>query len=131
MKTLDIGRIRDSLVDVSVYRTEWVDGKLIANDDELVKRIVGLVSNENGFAACYGVSKVLAAHGRSVHDAQDADAARLYLENTFRAAAKSFELSKYSPVDARYDRVAAMDVDGFSRNKNFTPTAIIPRAAST
>lgn len=123
MNKIDPSRIKDSLIDVSTFPTELREGVLAAKDSTLVDAILEAVEKKNGFAVVYGVNKLLAAHGLDIHADADAEVARNYLEGIFRAAAPRFDLARYSPLEINYDRVAKMDVDGYNKNKSFTPNS--------
>ncbi|WP_439677207.1 hypothetical protein [Embleya sp. MST-111070] len=112
---------QDTIVDVSAYRTEYVDGRLRAVGDELVDELVKLVAEGHGVAVCRGVARTLAAHGLDVHDEHHAAVARDYLESLFRAFGERVDVAAFSPVSIGYDRIAGMDVDGFNKNRHFTP----------
>ncbi|MGZ5970064.1 MAG: hypothetical protein ACXWP4_20470, partial [Polyangiales bacterium] len=123
MKKFDPSRIKDSLIDVSTFPTELREGDFAAPSSALVDAVMEAVEKKNGFAVVYGANKVLAAHGLDIRTDAGADMARRFLEETFRAAAPRFDLSRYSPAQVAYDRVAKMDVDGYNKNKHFTPNS--------
>lgn len=123
MKKLDSSRIKESLIDVSTFPVGMSEGGLGAPSDALVDAVIEAVEKKNGFAAVYGANKLLAARGVDILSDAGAELARRFLEDTFRAAAARFDLSRHSPVAVAYDRVAKMDVDGYNKNKNFTPNS--------
>lgn len=112
-----------SMVDVSGYDAELVDGQLRVVGDGLTTRLIELVADGGGLAVCYGAGALLAKHGMDVHREEDAAVARDYLESVFRAFAAVVDVTKHSPVTMGYDQVAAMDVDGFNKNTSFTPNS--------
>ena len=115
--------VRESRVDVSGYDAELVDGRLRMVGGDLTARLVELVADGAGLAVCHGANALLARHGMDVHREQDAAVARDYLESAFRAFAAEVDVATYSPVAMGYDRVASMDVDGFNKNRHFTPNS--------
>jgi hypothetical protein len=115
--------VKQAMVDVSQYDVELVDGTFRAVGDALVTRIYDLVAAGEGLAVCFGAGTLLSRHGMDVHREQDAAAARDYLESVFRALAAKVDVARYTPVAMGYDRVASMDVDGFNKNKHFTPNS--------
>ncbi|MER7754725.1 hypothetical protein [Kitasatospora sp. NPDC097643] len=117
MKTLPA----HALVDVSAYPTELVDGRLRPVGDAVVTELVHLVAEGEGVAVCHGAAQVLERHGLDVHDTQDAEVARDYLESLFRAFGERIDVAPFSPVVMDYDRIAGMDVDGYNKNTAFTP----------
>lgn len=117
MKTLP----QYAIIDVSAHPTELVDGRLRAVGDELVTELVRLVTEADGVAVCHGVARTLASHGLDVHQEQDAAVGRDYLESLFRAFGARVDVAAFSPVVMDYDRIAGMDVDGYNKNKHFTP----------
>jgi len=114
---------KNAMVDVSGYDAELVDGKFRAVGDELTARLVELVADGAGLAVCHGAGSLLAKHGMDIHDEQHAAVARDYLESIFRTFAAAVDVSRHSPVQVGYDRVAAMDVDGYNKNTSFTPNS--------
>jgi hypothetical protein len=108
-------------LDVSSHPTRLVDGRLEPVGDALVEQAVRLVTGTDGVAVCRGVAGTLAHHGLDVRDEQAAAVARDYLESLFRAFTERIEVARFTPVAIDYDRVARMDVDGFNKNKHFTP----------
>jgi hypothetical protein len=114
---------KEALVDVSAHPVALVDGRLVPSDGSLAARVAGLVTGKHGFAVCYGVNAVLASCGLDVSDDAAAETGREYLENVFRAATELIDVTKFSPIDRRYDHVAKMDVDGYNKNKSFTPNS--------
>jgi hypothetical protein len=123
MKRLDPGRIQESFIDVSTFPTEWREGDLAATGGALVGAIAEVVEKKNGFAVVYGANKLLAARQLDIRTEAGAEVARRFLENLFREAAARFDLSRHSPVEVAYDRIAKMDVDGYHKNKSFTPNS--------
>ncbi|WNG17581.1 hypothetical protein [Cystobacter fuscus] len=123
MKHLDPSRIKESLIDVSTFPTEWREGDLAATGSALVDAIAEAVEKKNGFAVVYGANKVLAARQLDIRTETGAELARRFLEGLFRAATARFDLSRHSPVEVAYDRIAKMDVDGYHKNKSFTPNS--------
>lgn len=114
---------KNAMVDVSGYPVELVDGKFRTHGDELITRLVQLVADGAGLAVCHGAGALLAAHGMDIHNEQHAALARDYLEAVFREFAGVVDVSRHSPVEIGYDRVAAMDVDGYNKNTSFTPNS--------
>jgi hypothetical protein len=123
MKKIDSSRIKDSLIDVSTFPADLSEGDFAAPSSALVDAVAGAVEKKNGFAVVYGANKLLAAHGLDIRTDAGAEVARRYLESLFRAAAARFDLSRHSPVEVAYDRIAKMDVDGYNKNRNFTPNS--------
>ena len=121
MKKIDPSRIKDSLIDVSTFPADLSKGDAAPPNRALVDAIIEAVEKKNGFAVVHGANKLLAAHQLDIHTDAGAERARDYLEGVFRAAAPRFDLAKYSPVEVPYDRVVKMDVDGYNKNKSFTP----------
>ncbi|MFL6129252.1 MAG: hypothetical protein ACJ73E_09325 [Mycobacteriales bacterium] len=115
--------VRESMVDVSGYDAELVDGQLRMVGGELTARLLELVADGAGLAVCHGANALFARHGMDVHRAADAAVARDYLESAFRAFAAEVDAAMNSPVAMGYDRVASMDVDGFNKNTHFTPNS--------
>lgn len=115
--------VRQAMVDVSDYEVELTDGRFGSVPAALTARVEELVAGGAGLAVCHGLSKLLAKHGRDIHDETDAAAARDYLEAIFRAFAAKTDLAKHTPVVMHYDQVASMDVDGFNKNTSFTPNS--------
>jgi hypothetical protein len=114
--------IKESFVDVSKFNTTFANGKITA-DKKLVNKILEQVTHKSGYAVCHGLNKVLAKHGMDIHKAEDAEIARQFLEDTFRELTTLIDLKQYSPVGNTYSHVAKMDVDGYNKNKNFSPNA--------
>jgi hypothetical protein len=114
-------RFHESLVNVSRFPVTLQDGDLVAADSALVDAVIERVGGKAGFAILHSTNALLRAHGLDVRDAAGAEVARRYLEAIFRAAVAHLDLAKYSPVAVGYDRITKMDVDGYNRNKNFTP----------
>lgn len=123
MKNLDPSRIKDSLIDVSTFPTELRDGDFAATSSALVDAVAEAVEKKNGFAVVYGANRMLAARGLDIRTEAGAEVARRFLEGIFRTAAARFDLSRHSPVEVAYDRIAKMDVDGYNKNKSFTPNS--------
>ncbi len=121
--TLTEQTLRDSFIDVSTADVSLADGQLTPTGDALVRSIVDKVERGPGVAVCHGVGRLLSAHGLDIHTEADAAAGRAFLEGLFRAAAERFDVAASTPVMLDYDRVAAMDVDGYNKNKNFTPNS--------
>jgi len=115
--------VKESMVDVSGYDAELVDGRLRMVGGELPARLVDLVADGAGLAVCHGTGALLARHGMDVHREEDAGVGRDYLEAVFRAFAAEADVALRSPVPIGYDRVASMDVDGFNKNVHFTPNS--------
>jgi hypothetical protein len=115
--------VKESMVDVSGYPAELVDGRLRMVGGHLAARLVDLVADGAGLAVCHGANALLARHGMDVHREADAAVARDYLESVFRAFAAEVDVAMHSPVAIGYDRVASMDVDGFNKNRHFTPNS--------
>ncbi len=116
-------RVHESLIDVSRFPVPLLNSELGAPELALVAAVVDAVERRHGFAVLHGMNKLLASHGLDVHTEAGAEAARRYHEAIFRAAAACFDLTRHSPVRIAYDRIAKMDVDGYHRNKNFTPNS--------
>jgi len=112
---------QEAIIDVSAHPTELADGRLRAVGDGLVAELFRLVAEGEGVAVCHGAARTLAGHGLDVHDEQDAAVARDYLESLFRAFGARVDVAAFSPVVMDYDRIAVMDVDGYNKNKHFTP----------
>ncbi|RKH44731.1 hypothetical protein [Corallococcus sicarius] len=123
MKKIDPSRIKDSLIDVSTFPAELSKGDSVPPNRALVDAIIEAVEKKNGFAVVHGANKLLAARQLDIRTDAGAELARNYLEGLFRAAAPRFDLKRYSPVDVAYDRVVKMDVDGYNKNKSFTPNS--------
>jgi hypothetical protein len=115
--------VKQSMVDVSDYDTELVDGKFRLVGDALTTKLLDLVAQGAGLAVCFGAGALLARHGLDVHREEDAVIARNHLEAIFRAFAAEVDVAAFSPVVIGYDRVASMDVDGFNKNVRFTPNS--------
>ena len=115
--------VKNAMVDVSGYSVELVDGRFKTVGDDLTAHLVQLVADGDGLAVCHGAGPLLAKHGMDIHHEQDAAVARDYLESIFRAFAAAVDVSQHSPVVIGYDRVAAMDVDGYNKNTSFTPNS--------
>lgn len=115
--------VEQAMVDISAYPVELTDGQLGPPRGDLVARLVDLVANGSGLAVCYGTGALLARHGLDIGREADAAVGRDYLEAVFRAFAEEVDVAKHSPVVMGYDRVAAMDVDGYNKNTHFTPNS--------
>jgi hypothetical protein len=114
-------RVHDSLIDVSRFPTDLADAESLAPDLALVEAVLLAVERRHGFAVLHGANRILQAHGHDVHAESGAELARRYYEAVFRAAVATLDLAHYSPVKIAYDRIAKMDVDGYNKNKSFTP----------
>lgn len=123
MNHANISRVHESLIDVSKFSVDLEKVDSATPDAALVDAVVHAVERRNGFAVLHGANALLGARGQSVHSEAGAETARRYYETVFRAAAARFELSRASPVKVAYDRIAKMDVDGYNKNKNFTPNS--------
>ncbi|RKG85411.1 hypothetical protein D7W82_19620 [Corallococcus sp. CA049B] len=123
MKRLDPSRLKDSFINVSTFPADLGEGRSAAPAGALLDAVVEAVEKKNGFAVVFGVNKLLADRGLDLHTESGAALARDYLEGIFRAIAPRFDLARYSPTPIAYDRVAKMDVDGFNKNRNFTPNS--------
>jgi hypothetical protein len=115
--------VKNAMVDVSGYAVELVDGRFTTVGNDLTAHLVQLVARGDGLAVCHGAGPLLAMQGMDIHNEQDAAVARNYLESVFRAFAAAVDVSQHSPVEIGYDRVAAMDVDGYNKNTSFTPNS--------
>lgn len=113
----------ESLIDVSGYAFDLLQIDSAAPAAALVDRVVRAVVHGPGFALLHGGARLVAAHGLDVHTAEGAEAARRAHEAVFRAALGRIDVARHSPVTMAYDRVARMDVDGYNRNRGFTPNA--------
>ncbi|PCE31253.1 hypothetical protein [Burkholderia ubonensis] len=121
MKPLETTDVTRAFIDIGAYPTRLADGVLTPADGRLAERLVELVDRGAGFAVCYGAQAMLAQHGLSVHDAAAAEMARRYYEALFRAASASFDAARADMPSIDYDRIAAMDADGYNVNRSFTP----------
>lgn len=115
--------VEQSMVDVSGYDVDLVDGRFGAVPADLIARLVALVADGAGLAVCHGASALLAAHGLDIHREADAVVMRDYFEAVFRAFTAHVDLARHTPVPMGYDQVASMDVDGFNKNTSFTPNS--------
>jgi hypothetical protein len=123
MNHANASRVHESLIDVSKFSAALDEVDSAAPDAALVDAVVHAVERKHGFAVLHGANKLLTARGLSVHAEAGAEAARRYYEAVFRAAVARFDLSRASPVKVDYDRIAKMDVDGYNKNKSFTPNS--------
>lgn len=114
-------RVHEALIDVSRFPADLNDAEALTPDPALVDAVAQAVEREHGFAVLHGANRVLAARGLDVHADGGAELARRYYEAVFRAAVATFDLARHSPVKVAYDRIAKMDVDGYNKNKSFTP----------
>lgn len=117
----DVEWTNASLIDVSAFPVVREDRSLVAAGSALVDAVVEAVERKNGFAVLHGTNRLLAMQGLDVKTDAGAECARRLLEGVFRLAAARFDLALHSPVAIGYDRVARMDVDGYNKNRNFTP----------
>lgn len=127
MSHANASRVHESLIDVSRSPAEL--GELdpaapdAAPDAALVDAVVHAVLRGSGFAVLHGARALLAARGLDVRAEAGAELARRHYEAIFRAAVARLDLSRYSPVQVAYDRIAKMDVDGYNKNQRFTPNS--------
>jgi hypothetical protein len=123
MNHANASRFHESLIDVSKFPADLEQVDSATPDAALVDAVVHAVERKHGFAVLHGANQLLAARGQDVHAEAGAEAARRYYEAVFRTAVARLDLSRYSPVKVAYDRIAKMDVDGYNKNKSFTPNS--------
>lgn len=118
--------VPESLIDVSRYPLPGLSAADLgdaAPHTALVDAVLDAVERKHGFAVLHGANRLLAAAGGDVRSEAGAESARRYYENVFRAAMNRLDLARYTPVKVAYDRIAKMDVDGYNKNKSFTPNS--------
>jgi hypothetical protein len=123
MKKLNLELVKSSLIDISKFETIYSDGVISLANQELLGKIYDLITSKNGYAVCYNACKIMLRHGLNIKSDADAEIARQFLGNIFKLVANKIDVKKYSPIEASYDGVVQMDVDGFKINKAHTPNA--------
>jgi len=123
MSHSNASRVTESLIDVSRFPVDLEKIDAITPDPALVDAVVRAVERKTGFAVLHGGNALLQARGLDIRSEAGAEAVRRYYEAVFRAAVARFDLSRYSPVEVAYDRIAKMDVDGYNRNQSFSPNS--------
>lgn len=121
MNHASASRVNESVINVSKFPVDLEHEGSAVPDAALVDAVVHAVERTHGFAVLHGANELLKARGLDVHAEAGAETARRYYEAVFRAAVTRFDLSRHSPVKVAYDRIAKMDVDGYNKNKSFTP----------
>lgn len=123
MNQAHASRVHESLIDVSRYPAAGKELGAAAPDPALIDAVVDAVERKHGFAVLHGANRLLAALGADLHSEAGAELARLHHESVFRAALGRLDLARHSPMKVAYDRIAKMDVDGYNKNKSFTPNS--------
>jgi hypothetical protein len=115
--------VERAMVDVSAFDSELVEGELRPVGEALTDHLVGLVVTGDGVAVCHGAAAVAKRHGVDIHTEDGAAVARDFMERVFRAFTVKVDVAKHTPLTMGYDRIAAMDVDGYNKNTSFTPNS--------
>ncbi|WP_440992899.1 hypothetical protein [Cysteiniphilum litorale] len=123
MNKLNQETIKSSIFDISQYETVFSSNQIKLVDIEVIDKLCDHITQQSGFAALHGLSKVLARHGLSIDDAKEMELGRLFYEDIFRAIMQKIDLTHYDPVGMNYSHIAKMDVDGYNKNKSFSPNS--------
>jgi hypothetical protein len=116
MNAISLEGVSSSLVDIGPYDLD-LGGPDVIQQGELPGRVARLLTAGSGYCVLYGTSKILARHGLDIR----ADRVRAYelLESVFKSALARIDMRAFS-VTPRAMTFAAMDVDGYNLNQNFS-----------
>ncbi len=111
----------NSLFDISNFSIKYEDNNWIIEEVELFEKIARQVSRGTGYAFCYGVNKLFEKNNLEFEKKEHVATAYQLLENLFQKSMQELNIQDFSVVNAAYDHIGAMDVDGFNLNKGHTP----------
>ncbi len=116
MNKLDLNQIKKSLIDISKYDVEFMDGNFSPSEN-LFKEAAKLLDEENGYLVFYGINKLVKKFQLNLK----ADLSKIYdfYETLFNKVMSHINMDSYTVID-RASRFAKMDVDGFNVNQNFS-----------